>query len=342
MEGRELMQRVKRNDSYRPDPDRYENAEFRRAGRSGLKLSVVSLGLWHNFGSSDDYENMREMVFTAFDCGITVFDIANNYGPSSGSAERNFGSILARDLASYRDEMIITTKAGYGAWKGPYGGGDGSRKHLVSSLDRSLKNLGLEYVDIFYHHRPDPDTPLEETCLALKYIVDSGRALYVGISNYGCERTRDICAMLRELRVPFVLTQMPYSIFERKIEREGIKALAEEEGFAVTAYSPLAQGLLTDKYLCGIPAGSRMERDYFLKKAALTEEKLAQIKALNELAAQRGQTLAEMALSWAIRDGSVASVIIGASSPQQIRQNVKLNSSFTAEELKRIDTLSGN
>lgn len=339
MNGKEIGALIRRNNNYAPAAERYDAMEYRRAGKSGLKLSALSFGMWHNFGSLDSYENMRDMVFTAFDSGITVFDIANNYGPAAGAAEKNFGSILKNDLHGYRDELIVTTKAGYGAWRGPYGSGNGGRKHLIASLDRSLQNLGVDYVDIFYHHRPDPDTPIEETCLAMQQIVESGKALYIGISNYNCEQTKAAVACYRALRVPFVLTQMPYSILERTIETSGIKAFAHEQGFAVTAYSPLAQGLLTDKYLHGIPEGSRMSKDMFLKQSVLTPELQKKLLALNEVAARRGQTLAEMALSWVLKDEDVASVIIGASRSSQIEDDIRVNAQFTAEELAEIDSI---
>ena len=339
MNGKEIGALIRRNNNYAPAAERYDAMEYRRAGKSGLKLSALSFGMWHNFGSLDSYENMRDMVFTAFDSGITVFDIANNYGPAAGAAEKNFGSILKNDLHGYRDELVITTKAGYGAWRGPYGSGNGGRKHLIASLDRSLQNLGVDYVDIFYHHRPDPDTPIEETCLAMQQIVESGKALYIGISNYNCEQTKAAVACYRALRVPFVLTQMPYSILERTIETGGIKAFAHEQGFAVTAYSPLAQGLLTDKYLHGIPEGSRMSKDMFLKQSVLTPELQKKLLALNEVAARRGQTLAEMALSWVLKDEDVASVIIGASRSSQIEDDIRVNAQFTAEELAEIDSI---
>lgn len=339
MNGKEIGALIRRNNSYSPAAERYDAMEYRRAGKSGLKLSALSFGMWHNFGSLDSYENMRDMVFTAFDSGITVFDIANNYGPAAGAAEKNFGSILKNDLHGYRDELIVTTKAGYGAWRGPYGSGNGGRKHLIASLDRSLQNLGVDYVDIFYHHRPDPDTPIEETCLAMQQIVESGKALYIGISNYNCEQTKAAVACYRALRVPFVLTQMPYSILDRTIETSGIKAFAHEQGFAVTAYSPLAQGLLTDKYLHGIPEGSRMSKDMFLKQSVLTPELQSKLLALNEVAARRGQTLAEMALSWVLKDEDVASVIIGASRSSQIEDDIRVNAQFTAEELAEIDSI---
>ena len=339
MNGKEIGALIRRNNNYAPAAERYDAMEYRRAGKSGLKLSALSFGMWHNFGSLDSYENMRDMVFTAFDSGITVFDIANNYGPAAGAAEKNFGSILKNDLHGYRDELIVTTKAGYGAWRGPYGSGNGGRKHLIASLDRSLQNLGVDYVDIFYHHRPDPDTPIEETCLAMQQIVESGKALYIGISNYNCEQTKAAVACYRALRVPFVLTQMPYSILDRTIETGGIKAFAHEQGFAVTAYSPLAQGLLTDKYLHGIPEGSRMSKDMFLKQSVLTPELQKKLLALNEVAARRGQTLAEMALSWVLKDEDVASVIIGASRSSQIEDDIRVNAQFTAEELAEIDSI---
>lgn len=339
MNGKEIGALIRRNNNYAPAAERYDAMEYRRAGKSGLKLSALSFGMWHNFGSLDSYENMRDMVFTAFDSGITVFDIANNYGPAAGAAEKNFGSILKNDLHGYRDELIVTTKAGYGAWRGPYGSGNGGRKHLIASLDRSLQNLGVDYVDIFYHHRPDPDTPIEETCQAMQQIVESGKALYIGISNYNCEQTKAAVAYYRALRVPFVLTQMPYSILERTIETSGIKAFAHEQGFAVTAYSPLAQGLLTDKYLHGIPEGSRMSKDMFLKQSVLTPELQKKLLALNEVAARRGQTLAEMALSWVLKDEDVASVIIGASRSSQIEDDIRVNAQFSAEELAEIDSI---
>lgn len=339
MNGKEIGALIRRNNNYAPAAERYDAMEYRRAGKSGLKLSALSFGMWHNFGSLDSYENMRDMVFTAFDSGITVFDIANNYGPAAGAAEKNFGSILKNDLHAYRDELIVTTKAGYGAWRGPYGSGNGGRKHLIASLDRSLQNLGVDYVDIFYHHRPDPDTPIEETCQAMQQIVESGKALYIGISNYNCEQTKAAVACYRALRVPFVLTQMPYSILDRTIETSGIKAFAHEQGFAVTAYSPLAQGLLTDKYLHGIPEGSRMSKDMFLKQSVLTPELQNKLLALNEVAARRGQTLAEMALSWVLKDEDVASVIIGASRSSQIEDDIRVNAQFSAEELAEIDSI---
>ena len=338
MEADAIMQLCKQNNSFRLSDDRYNTMEYRRAGKSGLVLSALSMGLWQNFGTVNVYENMRSMILTAFDNGIIVFDNANNYGPVAGAAERNFGSILAKDLSSHRDEMIITTKAGFGAWRGPCGTG-GGRKYLVASMDRSLKNLGVDYVDIFYHHRPDPDTPIEETCLALKYLVDSGKTIYVGISNYDTEQTKAAVECFRRWNVPFVLSQMCYNMFDRTVETSGLKAYAHENGFALTAYSPLAQGLLTDRYLKGIPEGSRMSRNMFLKESSRTEETMAKVRALGEIAAARGQTLAAMAVSWLLKDEDVASVIIGASSAAQIRQNLCVNNVFTAEELQAIEKI---
>ena len=338
MDAEQMKALSEKNKNYKPDKSRYHGMRYRKAGASGLKLSEISFGLWHNFGSVDCYENMRDMVFTAFDAGITVFDIANNYGPEPWSAECNFGSILKNDLASYRDEMVITTKAGFYGWDGPYGDG-GSRKYLIASLDRSLKNLGLDYVDIFYHHRPDPETPLEETCLALKRIVDSGKALYIGISNYFSEGMRAAVNLLTELRVPVVLDQVRYSMLDRRIETDGLLAAAKEAGVGLTIYSPLEQGLLTDRYAQGIPEDSRMGRDAFLKKSALGETTAKKIAALREIAARRGQTLAQMALSWVMKEDVISSVIIGASRSSQIKENLSLDTRFSAEELSRIDKI---
>lgn len=322
--------------------ERYDTMPYHRTGRSGLKLSAVSLGLWHNFGDTGCYDNMRKMCFTAFDNGITHFDLANNYGPADGSAERNFGQILKNDLSRYRDELIISTKAGYYMWPGPYGEW-GSRKYLLASLDQSLKRLGLEYVDIFYHHRPDPETPLEETMGALAAAVSSGKALYVGLSNYNGQQLEQAAALLLEMRVPFIINQNSYSIFNRTIEQNGLKETSARLGKGIIAFSPLSQGLLTDRYLKDIPADSRIKTDgRFLKESALTQERLDQIRALNDLAAQRGQTLAQMALSWVLRDGIVTSVLIGASRPEQILDNIQAaqNTAFTAEELALIDRIS--
>lgn len=318
--------------------------KYFRSGNSGLKLPAVSLGLWHNFGSKDNFENMEALCETAFDLGITHFDLANNYGPVSGSAEENFGKIIHGVLKPYRDELIISTKAGYEMWQGPYGNG-GSRKYLLASLDQSLKRMGLDYVDIFYHHRMDPETPLEESMLALDSAVKQGKALYAGISNYNAETTKKAMEILKDLNCPFVIDQVRYSIFDRWIEEDGLKAFAAENGCGLIAFSPLAQGLLTDKYLHGIPEDSRIRRDgRFLKESAVTEERLSQIRALQEIAKERGQSLAQMALSWVLRDGDVTSVLIGASKPEQIRENVKIveKISFTKEELDRIDAISRN
>lgn len=324
--------------------ERYDNMIYRRCGRSGLKLPVLSLGLWHNFGSTGVYDNMRAMCRTAFDNGITHFDLANNYGPEYGSAEKNFGRILKDDLGVYRDEIIVSSKAGYDMWKGPYGDW-GSRKYLIASLDQSLQRLGLDYVDIFYHHRMDPETPLEETMGALADIVRSGKALYAGISNYDGEHMIRAAEILEELHCPFVINQNRYSIFDRTIENNGLKAAVTREGKekGLICFSPLAQGLLTNRYLNGIPEDSRIKKDgRFLKETALTEERLAQIRGLNEIAESRGQSLAQMALAWLFKDNAVTSVIIGASRPEQILDNLGMmkNMSFTAEELAAIDALS--
>lgn len=321
---------------------RYETMKYNRCGKSGLKLPEVSLGLWHNFGSTAVYENMKSLCFTAFDHGITHFDLANNYGPEPGSAEKNFGRILKEEMGQHRDEMVISTKAGYLMWDGPYGDW-GSRKYLLASLDQSLQRMGLDYVDIFYHHRMDPNTPLEETMGALATAVQSGKALYVGLSNYDGPTMEKAAAILKDLHCPFIINQNRYSIFDRTIEKNGLKEKAAELKKGIIAYSPLAQGLLTKRYLNGIPEDSRIMTDgRFLKKDALTEEKLMKIRALNEVAAGRGQTLAEMALSWILRDGIVTSVLVGASRPQQLLDNIKAieNTEFSEEELKKIDELA--
>ena len=315
---------------------------YNRCGKSGLLLPAVSLGLWHNFGTNADPENMKAMLRTAFDLGITHFDLANNYGPEPGSAEKNFGRILKEEMGQHRDEMVISTKAGYLMWDGPYGDW-GSRKYLLASLDQSLQRMGLDYVDIFYHHRMDPNTPLEETMGALATAVQSGKALYVGLSNYDGPTMEKAAAILKDLHCPFIINQNRYSIFDRTIEKNGLKEKAAELKKGIIAYSPLAQGLLTNRYLNGIPEDSRIMTDgRFLKKDALTEEKLMKIRALNEVAAGRGQTLAEMALSWILRDGIVTSVLVGASRPQQLLDNIKAieNTEFSEEELKKIDELS--
>lgn len=329
--------------SYTASASRYDDMTYRNCGRSGLKLPLLSLGLWHNFGTDDDYENMKRMCFAAFDRGVTHFDLANNYGPLPGSAETNFGRILKEELAAHRDEMIISTKAGYTMWPGPYGDW-GSRKYLLASLDQSLKRMGLAYVDVFYHHRMDKHTPLEESMLALDTAVKSGRALYAGISNYDSATAREAAAILRELRCPFVLDQVRYSIFDRHIEQDGLIQTAQDTGFGIICFSPLAQGLLTDRYLGGIPADSRIGKGGpFLRKEQLTQEKLDQIRALNEIARARGQSLSELALSWVLRSSQVTSVLIGASSPEQIVQNLGIlhAPAFTADELARIDAAIG-
>ena len=324
---------------YKPNSERYLTMTYNRCGKSGLKLPAVSLGLWHNFGDTADYENMKALVFTAFDNGITHFDLANNYGPAPGSAERNFGKILKEELSPYRDELIISTKAGYDMWEGPYGNW-GSRKYLLASLDQSLKRLGLDYVDIFYHHRPDSDTPLEETMGALTRAVRSGKALYAGLSNYNGEQLEKAVKILTELKCPFIINQNRYSIFDRTIEQNGLKSTAVRLEKGIIAFSPLAQGMLTDRYLNGIPADSRIMTDgRFLKQSAVTPERLEQIRKLNEIAKERGQTLAEMALAWVLKDGVVTSVLIGASKPSQILDNIKAinNTAFSAEELEKIN-----
>lgn len=305
-------------------------------------MPAVSLGLWHNFGDTGVYRNMTEIVFTAFDSGITHFDLANNYGPEPGSAEKNFGRILREELASYRDELIISTKAGYDMWPGPYGNW-GSRKYLLASLDQSLERMGLDYVDIFYHHRMDPTTPLEETMGALDQAVKSGKALYAGLSNYDGATLEKAAAILKDLHCPFVINQNRYSIFDRTVENNGLKSAAKKLGKGLITFSPLAQGLLTGRYLNGIPEDSRIRTDgRFLHEDALTEKRLSQIKELNEIAQKRGQTLAEMSLAWILRDDSVTSVLVGASKASQLLDNIKCveNTSFTAEELSAIDKAS--
>ena len=329
------------NRMYVADENRYETMKYHRCGNSGLMLPAVSLGLWHNFGSNGNYDNMLDMCFTAFDQGITHFDLANNYGPIPGAAEENFGRILKDGLGNYRDELIISTKAGYDMWKGPYGNW-GSRKYLIASLDQSLQRMGLDYVDIFYHHRPDPETPLEETMLALDSIVKSGKALYVGISNYNKVQTQEAVKILRELKTPFIINQRKYSMFERNIEEDGLKSYATKNGIGIIAFCPLAQGLLTNKYLHGIPEDSRIRTDgRFLHEDALSESRLAQIRALNDIAENRGQTLAQMALSWVLRDDEVTSVLIGASRASQITENTRIveAAAFSADELAAIEAV---
>ena len=324
---------------------RYDSMKYNKCGESGLKLPAVSLGLWHNFSANDNYENMRAMCFTAFDNGITHFDIANNYGrPVPGSAEENFGKILREDMNAYRDEMIISTKAGYHMFDGPYGD-FGSRKYMLASLDASLKRLGVDYVDIFYHHRPDPDTPLEETMGALDQAVKSGKALYAGLSNYDGESMARATAILRDMRCPFVINQNRYSIFDRKVEENGLLDAARNEHKGVIVFSPLAQGLLTDRYINGIPSDSRVRTSgIFLKETSITEEKLKKIRALNAIAHNRGESLAQMALSWVLRREEVTSVLVGASKPSQILDNLgAINAApFTAEELLAIDEIALN
>ncbi|WP_172204412.1 aldo/keto reductase [Niveibacterium sp. COAC-50] len=325
---------------YTPTDNRYGALPYRRCGRSGLKLPAVSLGLWHNFGGVDRFENARALVRCAFDHGITHFDLANNYGPPPGSAEETFGALLAGDLRPYRDELVISTKAGYTMWPGPYGDW-GSRKYLVASLDQSLQRLGLDYVDIFYHHRPDPETPLEETMAALAHIVASGRALYVGLSNYPAELTRRAAAMLRELGTPCLIHQPRYSMLDRWVEGGLLDALADE-GIGGIAFSPLAQGVLSDRYLGGeIPADSRAARGAFLKPEQITPARLALVRALNDIAAARGQKLAQMALSWVLRQPAISSVLIGASRSEQILDAVAAANAapLTQEEIHAIEAV---
>lgn len=327
---------------YQASAERYKEMPYFRCGNSGLKLPGVSLGLWHNFGENATEKNMKDMLFTAFDNGITHFDLANNYGPAPGDAETNFGKILKSDMSAYRDEMIISTKAGYTMWDGPYGDW-GSRKYLIASLDQSLKRMGLDYVDIFYHHRMDPETPLEETMGALAHIVNSGKALYVGLSNYNGETLEKATKILDDYKCPFIINQNRYSIFDRTIENNGLKETAAKLEKGIIAFSPLAQGLLTNRYLNGIPEDSRVKTDgRFLNESLITAEKLEKVRALNDLAAQRGQTLAEMALSWVLKDGVVTSVLIGASKSEQILDNIKAleNTTFTKEDLELIDKIS--
>ncbi len=324
---------------YIANEQRYDAMQYRRAGRSGLKLPAISLGLWHNFGGADVFENSRAMVRRAFDLGITHFDLANNYGPPYGSAEANFGEILRLDLAAHRDELILSTKAGYDMWPGPYGNW-GSRKYLLASLDQSLRRMGVEYVDIFYSHRPDPETPMEETMAALDQAVRSGKALYAGISNYSASQATAAVKILRDLGTPCLIHQPKYSMFVRTPET-GLLDVLGNEGVGAIAFCPLAQGLLTNRYLNGIPADSRATKAVFLKSSDITEDRLKQIRALNELAAQRGQSLAQMALAWVLRDSRMTSALIGASRVEQIEQNVAALAtlSFAAEELACIDAI---
>lgn len=326
--------------TYSPASDRYSSMSYTRSGKSGIKLPAVSLGLWHNFGGVDIFENFRKILHAAFDNGITHFDIANNYGPPPGSAEVNFGRILRQDLHSYRDEMIISTKAGYDMWEGPYGDW-GSKKYLVASLDQSLKRMKIDYVDIFYHHRPDPDTPLEETMGALDLMVRQGKALYAGISNYRLEEATRAIKILKELGTPCLIHQPKYSMFERWVE-DGLLDLLEKEGVGCIPFSPLAQGLLTNKYIGGVPPDSRAAKSHgHLQESEVTREKVDQIYKLNQLAMRRGQTLAQMALSWLLKDSRITSVLIGASSPAQLKDSLKCtdNLEFDEQELKDIEEI---
>lgn len=321
---------------------RYEKMKYNRCGKSGLMLPAVSFGLWHNFGDTGNYSNMETMCFTAFDNGITHFDLANNYGPAPGSAETNFGKIIKDHFLPYRDEMIISTKAGYDMWEGPYGNW-GSRKYLIASLDQSLKRMGLEYVDIFYHHRMDPDTPLEETMGALAQIVADGKALYVGLSNYDGPTLKKATAILNELHVPFIINQNRYNILVRDIEKNGLKSASQELGKGIICFSPLAQGLLSNRYLNGIPEDSRIRTDgRFLKESQINNETIEKLTKLNDIAKNRGQSLAEMALSWLLKDEAITSVLAGASKPEQILDNIKAasNTCFTSDELAAIDAIS--
>ncbi|MFT4194799.1 L-glyceraldehyde 3-phosphate reductase [Ottowia sp.] len=326
--------------TYHPDPNRYEDATFRRVGRSGLKLPAISFGLWHNFGDTTPLETQRSILFKAFDLGITHFDLANNYGPPAGSAEANFGHILKQDFAAYRDELIISTKAGWDMWPGPYGRGGGSKKALLSSLDQSLTRLGLDYVDIFYSHRFDAETPLEETADALAQAVRQGKALYVGVSSYSGVKTREIAALLKERGVPLLINQPAYNLFNRWVEKDLLDA-TDEVGAGVIAFTPLAQGLLTNKYLNGVPQDARVNRPGgdFLRPEHLKQENIERARALNEIARNRGQSLAQLAIAWVLRDQRVTSALIGASSARQVEENVAAlkNPYFTAEELAEID-----
>ncbi len=324
--------------TYTPSPDRYERMAYRRCGRSGLKLPAVSLGLWHNFGDDTPHQTKREICQTAFDHGITHFDLANNYGPEAGAAETAFGEILRTDFAGYRDELIISSKAGYRMWDGPYGE-MGSRKYLIASCDQSLKRMGLDYVDIFYSHRFDPETPLEETMGALDHIVRSGRALYVGISSYNSERTREAAAILKDLGTPCVIHQPSYNMLNRWVERDGLKDTLRDLGIGSIAFTPLAQGMLTKKYLGGIPEDSRAAQDKSLFPSMLTEKAIGNIRKLNEIAEARGQTLAQMAIAWVLREGGITTALIGASKPSQVIDCAGAvgNLDFSAEELTLID-----
>ncbi|MCU7493523.1 MAG: L-glyceraldehyde 3-phosphate reductase [Ignavibacteria bacterium] len=325
--------------TYLPSASRYEGMTYKRCGKSGLKLPLISLGLWMNFGGVNIYENSRSMLFRAFDLGITHFDLANNYGPPYGSAEETFGSVMERDLRPYRDELVISTKAGYDMWPGPYGNW-GSRKYIISSLDQSLKRMKLDYVDIFYHHRPDPETPVEESMMALDQIVRSGKALYAGISNYSAEQTKKAVEIMKELKTPFIIHQAKYNMFNRWIE-DGLLDVLDKNGMGCIVFSPLAQGLLTDKYLKGIPEGSRASKSYSSLKDQITDDKVRKLNDLNNMAKERNQTLAQMALAWTMRLPGVTSTLIGASRVEHINDAIALlkNTSFSEEEIKRIDSI---
>lgn len=326
---------------YKADAKRYDIMKYNRCGKSGLFLPAVSLGLWHNFGSNGNFDNMLSMCYTAFDNGITHFDLANNYGPIYGAAEENFGRILKKGLENYRDEIIISTKAGYDMWPGPYGNW-GSKKYLVASLDQSLKRIGIEYVDIFYHHRPDPDTPVEETAQALDGIVRSGKALYIGISNYNKEQTIEIATLFKKMGTPFIINQRKYSMFDRTIEKDGIKEYATKHGIGIITFCPLAQGLLTERYLEGVPDDSRIRTDgRFLKEDAIDDKTMEKVRKLALIAKKRNQSLAQMALAWIFRDKDITSVLIGASKPSQILDNVRIfsNFAFSEHELKTINDI---
>ena len=324
---------------YIADQKRYENMKYNRCGRSGLMLPAFSLGLWHNFGSGDNYDNMVDMITTSFDLGITHFDLANNYGPYPGSAEENFSKIMKNELSAYRDEIIVSTKAGYGMWPGPYGD-HGSRKYLIASLDQSLKRMGLEYVDIFYHHRPDAETPLEETAAALDQIVRSGKALYVGVSNYNAAQTKKMASIMKSLGTPLLIHQPRYNMFERWIEN-GLQDVLDYEGIGSISFCPLAQGLLTNKYIHGIPEGSRATKSQFLTPDRITPDIIAKVVKLNDIAQNRGQSLAQMACAWNLRGGKLTSVLLGASKSSQIKENVAAlqNLDFTVDELAAIDAI---
>jgi L-glyceraldehyde 3-phosphate reductase len=329
--------------TYRPDEKRYEVMKYNRCGKSGLLLPAISLGLWHNFGHTDSFENGKKIVHRAFDLGITHFDLANNYGPPAGAAEETFGKILKQDLYPYRDEIVVSTKAGHLMWPGPYGDW-GSKKYLMASLEQSLKRMGLEYVDIFYHHRPDPNTPIEETMRALDLMVRQGKALYVGLSKYNVEQTKEAVSILRNLGTPFIIHQTPYSMFDRIVEN-GLLSLLEEEGVGSIVFKPLFQGLLTNKYLNGIPESSRAAgQSAFFKAGDITEERIKKVKELNELAQSRSQSLAQMAIAWVLRSKTVTSALIGASRVEQLNDNVGAlkNLEFSEDELKKIDSILKN